>query len=105
VQSLQHERRAAVELAGDLGDLSHPAEREGPPRDVDEIVGRLQLHVRADETEGRKAQAARFELPLDFLGGQQVVVPSRLVARDDEWPALPVVGEELALFDRLDGAT
>jgi hypothetical protein len=65
----------------------------------------LQLLVRADEAEGRKAQAARLEQPLDLLGGQQVVVASRLVARNDEWPALPVVGEELALLDRLDAAT
>ncbi|MGH3063670.1 MAG: hypothetical protein ACRDMK_04965 [Gaiellaceae bacterium] len=85
-------------------DVGGPGKAGGTPRDVRRVVADGELLARLDEPEAREAQPARRDQALDLGLGEEVVVASRLVVRDDERPALPVLGEELGLAERLDAA-
>jgi hypothetical protein len=104
VQPLEHNRRAALPFGEHAINVGDPGEAGGPPGDVRRVVADGELLARLDEPEAREAQPARRDEALDLGLGEEVVVASRLVARDDERPALPVLGEELGLADRLDAA-
>jgi hypothetical protein len=104
VQPLEHDRRAALPFGEHAIDVEGPGEARGTPGDVCRVVADGELLARLDEPEAREAQPARRDQALDLGLGEEVVVAPRLVARDDERPALPVLGEELRLADRLDAA-
>jgi hypothetical protein len=68
------------------------------------VVARRELLAGLDQPKAGDAEAARGDQALDLPLGEEVVVPARLVASDDERPALPVLGEEFRFAERLDAA-
>src|SRR5918995_5100491 len=104
MQALEHDRGAALPLGEHAIDVRRAGEAAGAPRDFRRVVADGELLVRLDEPESREAQPARRDEALDLGLREEVVVAPGLVALDNERPALPVLGEELALADRLDAA-
>jgi hypothetical protein len=70
MQSLEDECRPSLELPEDAADFRGPAERRGTPGDALRVRGDVDLLSGFDEAEGRLAQAAGAEKPLDLRDGE-----------------------------------
>jgi hypothetical protein len=95
VQRLQHDGGARLELAQYARDVRRCGERVRSPRQVGRVVLEGNLLARPDETERWIANSTRADEPLDVGLREEVVEAARLVARDDERPPFPPLGEEL----------
>jgi hypothetical protein len=104
VQRLQHDRRSALEVVGDAFDVRCTREAGRAPRHSGRVRRDRDLLAFLDDANSRVAQAGRGDEALGLALREQVVEPARLVARDDERPALPVRIEEPVRVDRRDAA-
>jgi len=99
VQSLEHDRRAPLELGGNTFDLRRPGERLWRPRDVFGVVAEGVLLALLHDAEGGVPQPAARDAPFDVLDREEVVEAPLLVARNEEGLLLPVLVEETLGLD------
>ena len=103
MQALEDDRGAVLELrAARARTSATPVNGRRPPGEVGRVArdGRARLH----EPEARRPDGGLGDQPLDVPGGEEVVEPAFLLARDDERLLLPVLREEALGLDRRDRA-
>jgi hypothetical protein len=99
LESLEDDRRAALELLCDPLDPSGSGERGGRPRNVLRVVADDDLRILLDDPEPGMPEASGRDAPLDLGARQEVEEAPLLVARDEEGLPLPVLTEEALGFD------
>jgi hypothetical protein len=104
LKRLEDDRRAALELGGDVFYARRPRERFRGPGNVLDVVAEDDLLVLLDDSERGVAEAACGNATLDLRDREQVVEAPLLVPRDEEGLPLPVFVEEAIRLDGLDAA-
>src|SRR4029077_20856429 len=99
LESLEDDRRAALELRPDPLHLRASGERGRRPRNVLRVVAEHDLRVFLDDPERGMPEASGRDAPLDLGDRQEVGEAPLLVARDEEGLPLPVLTEEALGFD------